>query len=227
MSDIHGCLKEFEEALSKVLPHIENDEVKLLLLGDYVHGGINNREVLDKIMFLQYKYGNDKIKVLMGNHETWILDGSASIDHMSISSYDLLMEDKMNDNKYINWMKKLPLYFIEGQTIFVHAGIDEEACEYWEWGTDEDIFTGKYPAQTGKIHSLDMKIVAGHVGTASISRNPEFNDIYFDGDSHYYIDGTVTKSGKIPVLMVDTETDKYYSVTQSGNLPILSYDEEN
>lgn len=45
-------------------------------------------------------------------------------------------------------------------------------------------------------------------------------------ESHYFIDGTVLQSGRIPVLMVDTETDKYYQVTESGNWLILPYEEE-
>ena len=72
-----------------------------------------------------------------------------------------------------------------------------------------------------------MKVVAGHVGTAEISGNPRYHDIYYDGASHYYIDGTVLDSGMIPVLMVDTEEDKYYRVTESGTWLILPYDEEN
>lgn len=36
MSDIHGCLMEFEEALSLV--DLTGDN-KLVLLGDYIHGG--------------------------------------------------------------------------------------------------------------------------------------------------------------------------------------------
>ena len=44
---------------------------------------------------------------------------------------------------------------------------------------------------------------------------------------HYYIDGTVLDSGRIPVLKVDTETDRYYRVTEAGDWPILSYEEEN
>lgn len=57
--------------------------------------------------------------------------------------------------------------------------------------------------------------------------NPRFHDIYYDGESHYYIDGTVLDSGVIPVLMVDTDTDKYYRLTETGNWLILPYDEEN
>ena len=52
---------------------------------------------------------------------------------------------------------------MEENTIFVHAGIDEEAGDMWEWETSEDVFTSKYPAETGKIEGLDMKVVAGHV----------------------------------------------------------------
>lgn len=86
----------------------------------------------------------------------------------------------------------------------------------WEWMTSEDTYVNKYPAETGKIEGLDMKVVAGHVGTAEISGDPGFHDIYYDGESHYYIDGTVLDSGIIPVLLVDTDEDKYYKVTESG-----------
>ena len=48
-----------------------------------------------------------------------------------------------------------------------------------------------------------------------------------DGEAHYYIDGTVDVSGRLPVLMVDTEKDLYYRVTESGNWLILPYGEEN
>jgi serine/threonine protein phosphatase 1 len=124
-------------------------------------------------------------------------------------------------------MENLPRYYSEGNTIFVHAGIDETAGDLWEWGTSDEMFTGKFPAETGKIKNLDMKVVAGHVGTVEIAGNPHFHDIYYDGASHYYIDGTVLDSGYIPVLLVDTEEDKYYRVTEAGNWEIFPYDEEN
>ena len=39
MSDIHGCLAEFEEALSLVVEYLEEPETMLILMGDYIHGG--------------------------------------------------------------------------------------------------------------------------------------------------------------------------------------------
>ena len=71
-----------------------------------------------------------------------------------------------------------------------------------------------------------MKVVAGHIGTSSISGDPVFHDIFYDGASHYYIDGTVSISGVIPVMMVDTEKDKYYKVTEKGFIPVLPYVEK-
>lgn len=224
LSDIHGCLAEFEVALSLILDHLSEPDTMLILLGDYVDGGPDGRKVLDKIIKLQQEYGSDKVIAILGNHDEWVITGTSNLDYM---------DDTMNgdtdadDDYYINWLSNLPRYHVEGNTIFTHAGIDEETGEDWEWSTDDDVFTSKYPAETGQIPDLDMKVVAGHVGTAEISGDPRFHDIYYDEASHYYIDGTVLDSGIIPVLLVDTDADKYYRVTESGNWLILPYDEEN
>lgn len=227
MSDIHGCLAEFEEALSLVMEHLEEAETMLILMGDYIHGGSDNYGVLDKIMKLQNLYGSDKVLALMGNHEEFVLWGDSTINQMIKTFDEEYFIDEGMEDKYVQWMENLPRYYTAGNTIFVHAGIDEEAGDLWEWGTGDETFVGKYPAETGKIEGLAMKVVAGHVGTAEIAGNPRFHDIYYDGASHYYIDGTVLESGVIPVLMVDTDTDKYYRVTETGNWLILPYDEEN
>lgn len=223
MSDIHGFLAEFEEALSLVIEHLEEPDTKLCLMGDYIHGGADNYGVLDKIISLQNRYGEDKIIVLLGNHEEFVLTGYSSINSMSMIEDNEYDDGDDQDDKYICWLENLPRYYTEGNTIFVHAGIDEDAGDMWEWGTSDEIFVSKYPAETGKIEGLEMKVVAGHVGTAEISGDPRFHDIYYDGDSHYYIDGTVMDSGIIPVLLVDTDENKYYQVTEGGNNLISPY----
>ena len=223
MSDIHGYLQEFEAALTNVDLSGENI---LILLGDYIHGPDSYR-VLDRIIELQEKYGSEKVIALLGNHEEMALDGTWNINE---DRFGVVGDfDDSNDDKYLSWMSNLPLYHVVGNTIFVHAGIDEEAATegYWEWGTSEHIYTSKFPAETGKIENFDLKIVAGHVGTNNIAGDPNYHDIYFDGGSHYYIDGTVQRSGEIPILMYDTETDNFYRVTDGGPWLILPYDEEN
>lgn len=70
MSDIHGCLQSFDEALNLVGLSGDN---KLVLCGDYIHGGRDNYGVLDRIIELERKFGSDKIIVLAGNHEDMVL----------------------------------------------------------------------------------------------------------------------------------------------------------
>lgn len=107
----------------------------------------------------------------------------------------------------------------------MHAGIDETVGDMWEWETSDDIYTSKYPAETGRIEGLDMKVVAGHVYTSEISGDSTFNDIYYDGENHIYIDGDVLSTGVIPVLMVDTDTDRYYRITDGGCWLLTEYEE--
>jgi predicted phosphodiesterase len=217
MSDIHGCIDAFHEALRLV--DLSGDN-RLILCGDYIHRGDDDYGVLNLVMELEQKYGTEKVIVLAGNHEDMACDGTWPIGE-SPYFYNLL--DHKNDHRYLSWMQKLRRFYVVENTIFVHAGIDEEAEDWWQWGTEEFTFTQKYPAETGKFY---MNIVAGHVGTAEISGDPGFHDIYFDGESHYYIDGTVQKSGIIPVLQLDTDTGKFYQMTEAGRRLILPYKAE-
>lgn len=118
-----------------------------------------------------------------------------------------------SDRELIRWLRKLP-YFYETETqIFVHAGVDEEAGDWWREGTPESVFVGKFPAGKGRFLK---DIIAGHIGTAAVSGDRGFYDIYWDGASHYYCDGTVYVSGRLPVLMYDEETGKYTSLGGRG-----------
>lgn len=219
MSDIHGCLQEFEAALELVDFSGDN---KLILLGDYIHSGADSYGVLKKIIKLQQKYGNDKVVALMGNHEELVIEGRAPIqESWGDGLYD---SGNSEDDNYIFFMQNLPLYHVEDNVIFVHAGVDEDAGEEWEWESTDRDFLEKYPAETGHF-SGEMIIVAGHVGTAVIANNYRFHDIYFDGDSHYYIDATVYESGIINILMYDTEDEKFYQVSEAGKFEIEPYEE--
>ncbi len=210
ISDIHGCLQELEEALSFI--DISKEDTKLIFLGDYIHGP-NSYGVLDRIIKLQEKYGTEKVIALMGNHENDVIEGRDCID----SKYH------EEDIEYIRWMKKLPLYYATKEQIFCHAGIEEEAEDLWKLGTEDYTFIEKFPASLGAFY---MDIIAGHVGTYQIAGDREFHDIYYDGYSHYYIDGTVLHSGKLPVLLVDTKTRTYYSVTKDGKKKIVPYEKK-
>ena len=213
MSDIHGCFDAFLDALNLI--DLSDKNVKLILLGDYIHGGGQSYEVLDKIISLQKKYGTDKVIALMGNHEEWVIEQNHRILD---EGYDDEFDDE-KEERYIEWMSRLPLYYLTDNQVFCHAGVDEEAGEDWEVGTSDYIYTEKYPASIGKFC---IDIVAGHISTASITNDPKYQGIYFDGCSHYYIDGDVLKNGYITILMYDTNENKYYEITNNGKQELMN-----
>lgn len=258
MSDIHGCYREFQRRLGQLgdLQTVKNGEDALILLGDYIDGGLESGKVLRLIFDLQQAYGRGKIVVLRGNHEEMLLEwldayagpGAGQPDEygqmpwsnwlnndvdletfrsfvtreqwaffrqvmptlsegsLNLTATKMVLE---NNRELIGWLRQLPCFYeTEGQ-IFVHAGIDEEAGDWRREGALESTFVWKYPPTFGHF---SKDIIAGHVGTAGISGDRAFHDIFWDGQSHYYIDGTVLRSGRIPVLVCDTETGSYYSL---------------
>lgn len=215
--DIHGMLGELQYVYSFLEEEILEEETKLVLLGDYIHGGEDSKGVLDFIINLQDEYGSDKIIALLGNHEEFVSKGYSSIEEMHLTSEDI-------DDKYLYWIENLPRFYQEGNTIFCHAGIDEELGEDWDY-TDDYTFTNKYPHQIGKIEGLEFKVVAGHIHTSEIAEDPLYDGIYYDGSSHIYLDGDVIQSGKLNMLLVEIgeNEDKYYEVTENGKYPIIKY----
>ncbi len=212
ISDIHGYIDELNAALTLV--DLDESESILVFLGDYIHGH-DSYAVLDRVMSLQEEYGTDRIITLMGNHEEAVDDGRSKI-----SEGDDVERVVSDDLPYLKWIHKLKAYYKTDKQIFVHAGIDEEAEDWWESGTPDYKFYEKYPPETGKFY---MDIIAGHTGTSTISGDPDFHGIYYDGESHYYIDGSVWKSREIPVLMYDSDTGKYYEICSGRKEQIKPY----
>ena len=135
---------------------------------------------------------------------------TASDDTLNIEAAQMVLSA---NHELIQWLRTLPYYYETERQIFVHAGIDEEAGEWWRCGTPEYMFTGKYPASAGSFYK---DIIAGHIGTARIAGDPNFHGVYHDGQSHYYIDGTVNESGRIPILVYDEEKKKYSEMAEQS-----------
>lgn len=207
MSDIHGCYDAFIDALALV--DLSDKNNMLILCGDYIHGGNDSYGVVEKIMELKKKY-KKRVIVLMGNHEEdAIMSGVIVDDYCENEKYD-----EKRDKQCIDFISHLDLYYnYEGEVVFCHAGVDEEAGEGWESGTGEQFYIGKYPPETGPFC---INIVAGHVATSTVAKNSKHKGIYYDGESHYFIDGSTEKSGFVPVLMYDTKKKKFYKVTEGG-----------
>lgn len=79
MSDIHGFIEPFEEALTHV--DLNDGTSRLVLLGDYCDRGPASLDVYRKIMGLQEEFPAQVI-ALRGNHEEMLLEylDMASVD---------------------------------------------------------------------------------------------------------------------------------------------------
>lgn len=145
--------------------------------------------------------------------------GTCSLETISKEAVRMILS---NYKEVIYWMRKMPSYFETERQIFVHAGVDEEAGEYWMWGTSDSTLLGKFPASKGKFYKT---IIAGHVGTGSrdLANDRSYHDVFYDGESHYYIDGSVYKGGKLLLLAYDEETDHYYQVENDKMIPVRPF----
>ena len=203
MSDIHGCLDAFLDVLSIV--DLEDKNNMLVLCGDYIHGGGDSYGVVEKIMGLKKKY-KSRVIVLMGNHEESAIDSGAIVDDYSVNEE----YDERRDKNCLDFISHLELYYkYKDEVVFCHAGVDEEAWDDWEIGTPAYCYTGKYPPTTGKFV---INIVAGHIAASTVAENKKHKGIYYDGESHYFIDGDTERTGQVLILMYDTEKKKFYEV---------------
>lgn len=235
ISDIHGYLDEFRDALNKV--NLNDKDNRLFLLGDYLDNGLQSFQVISKIIELEEVYPN-QIITLLGNHEEWFYDWlildkpTASAFPETIKSFfspeelNYIFKSNANNfetgvrneiknnikfNPFINWFKKRyrdERYYETETQIFVHAGIDEEVGKLWKELTSSEIFTNKFPITTGSFHKA---IISGHIASWEVAKDRRYlGKIYYDSKSHYFIDGDVINSKTIPVLYYDTITQKYH-----------------
>ena len=248
ISDVHANYEAMEKRVNQIRPFLETGESRLLMLGDFIDRGPASYECLQLAFDLQQELGTDKVIILRGNHEEWFLDFlydvgdewlaedknyQTSGTFLNEEQKDILFKKnsreeilvylkdciKKNHKELMIWLKNLPYYYETETQIFVHAGvyedIPEDEIDFCTIGTPEYIFTGKYPPSRGHFYK---DIIAGHVATASLAHDPKFAGIYFEGESHFYIDGATAKTKRVLCLAYDEVTGSYYDFKDDGKL---------
>ncbi|WP_088101989.1 metallophosphoesterase [Halalkalibacter urbisdiaboli] len=227
ISDIHGCLDEFNKLLKIVKYEPKLD--KLILLGDYIDNGGYSKEVVDKVMNMVKEFGVIAIK---GNHDQRFIDLINSKDkeveskfikhggHNTLLSY---VEKQQGDNttemdsfrryikkKYshhLKFLEQLPLYHEEDDYIYVHAGLNPNFKNWKEQSEHDFIYIREaflnYPTVTNKT------VIFGHTKLRDIHGKA---DIWFGGDK-IGIDGGCAYGHQLNCLEI-REKKKYrmYSV---------------
>jgi serine/threonine protein phosphatase 1 len=128
LTDIHGCLKTFEEMIKKI--DLSMDD-KLFILGDLIDRGPNSKGVIDYIWKLKHE-GYD-VECVIGNHDQMMLYAYQSMNWQGKWLYnggwttiESFQVNTLNDIplQYFDFIRNMH-YFIEvDDYILVHAGIN-------------------------------------------------------------------------------------------------------
>lgn len=117
--DIHGCLNTLTQLIRKI--DLQKEDV-LFFLGDYVNKGPSGKGVLDFIIALQKQY---TVYPLLGNHDVLLqqhLSRVPSTDEQAFDEFEGISGEE--SAHYQSFLNGLHHYFICGDFILVHAGLN-------------------------------------------------------------------------------------------------------
>lgn len=129
IGDIHGEIEKLKKMIQEIEKLEEGNPYILQFLGDYVDRGPDSKAVIELIMALQSRRGNELVRAICGNHEVmaveseynqgairraWIESGGGA----TIRSYGGSIT-----NSHIEWIENLPLFYEDDLRFYVHAGV--------------------------------------------------------------------------------------------------------
>ena len=209
VGDIHGEAEMLEELLAS-LPHQERD--RFVFVGDYVDRGPDSRRVVDLLL----GFARERNCVfLLGNHESMFLDflgwrGRAYFGgdvflmnggDRTLASYGYFDAEEPDQKSFAlppgheEFYRSLKLFHLEGDYLFVHAGIGRDLLGESDVGFavrkahPEDLLWDRTCADLP--HKLGVTIVYGH--TPSPDLKVRWNDPFSIGiDTGAVYGGTLT-----------------------------------
>ena len=116
IGDIHGCLKTLNALLKKIDPTPKDT---LWFCGDIVNRGSSSANCIRLIRSLK-----NKVVCVLGNHDLYLLavaSGVIELPKNNDSINDVLYAD--DSEELINWLRFLPLAYMNKKTMLVHAGL--------------------------------------------------------------------------------------------------------
>lgn len=230
ISDIHGCYDEFNKLLGLVKYSSANDQ--LILLGDYIDRGKDNKKVVEFVRELE-GYG---VIALRGNHDQMFLD-YVKRPHNYNNAYNYLrnggettlknyIEDfdsyQWHDESYRKWandiillhsddvefLDSLPYYYETEDYIFVHAGINPHLNDWKNSGKDDFIWIRDQFLNHN--HDNKQTIIHGHTPCVHLHKK---HDVYF-GNKKIGIDGACAYGGQLNCLEIKDGEFKQYHINK-------------
>jgi serine/threonine protein phosphatase 1 len=216
IGDVHGEREALKELLG-ALPLRSDDE--LIFMGDYVDRGADSRGVIDLLLEVSKKR---ICTFLIGNHESMFLDflgwedplyfaGDAFLVNggdRTLVSYDYFEEElepaefKL-PKAHEKFFRNLKLFHIEGDYLFVHAGLSRESLnsadlkQALESAEAEDLLWNRTTADLS--HKLGVTVIYGHSPAADYQ--VRWNSPFSIG-----IDTGAVYGGKLTAIRLPDET---------------------
>lgn len=206
ISDIHGCVDELNELLTRMKYTSNRD--RLILLGDYVDRGRDSRGTVKRVMELV----REGAIALRGNHDQRLVDLARARDELTIhkflthgglataSSYlgetiDLSewiegqdaslrnierLRERLNDQyeDHISFLNELPLYAEDERHLYVHAGIHPDYRDRWQSQPAHEFMYVKEPFWRNPT-GLNRKVLFGHTRAVELHGKPS---VWFAND---------------------------------------------
>lgn len=196
--DIHGCSKTLRSLIELQIRPDKSDV--LYFLGDFIDRGPDSKGVIDYLM--QLETDGFTLRCLLGNHEDYCIKAWEEDLHKkpflgmrfkgkiqsvweihggkeTLDSFGVKFASQI-PAQYIEWMRKLKLYFELDRFILVHAGlnfkIDDPLTD-----TFAMLWTREFKVEPGKIRH--KKVIHGHVPV-----DLEFLDHVVKSPSYHFID---------------------------------------
>ncbi|KHL94735.1 metallophosphoesterase [Paenibacillus sp. IHB B 3415] len=235
ISDIHGCVEEFNLLLRRA-NYIPSED-QLILLGDYVDRGPDSRAVVEQVKRLAEEHG---VIVLRGNHDQMACDALAGEDDKrdthwitnggfhTLLSYCggrdsvLLRPDsgwkdyaemkeymRREYQEHLDFLGTLPFYYETDTHLFVHAGIDPSLAD-WTSQREYDFIWIREPFYNHPVTSTAKTVVFGHTSTVDLQDGA---GIWFSphGDK-IGIDGGCVYGEQLNCLEINEDGYRTYSV---------------
>lgn len=125
IGDIHGRFDLLSAAL-EAIGDLEEQNARLVFLGDYIDRGPQSREVVEALMAISI---SDRVICLRGNHEELMVDGLCgdAMDRMhwlsnggraALASYGGDVPQA-----HLDWVRNRPVCYETDTHFFVHAGV--------------------------------------------------------------------------------------------------------
>lgn len=172
-------------------------------------GSASSHAVIDRLKMWQLSDpGGNTMRSLLGNDAFCSVESAIALN--DADAFERACDRiRATQPDAIRWIRNLRTYYETDSQIFVHAGIDESQGESWFAATPRDMLLNSRRTPRGRFYK---DVIAGHTPTSSIVNDPAFHDIFWDGESHYYIDGSTPRTGSLPLLAYDIDKRSYFRV---------------